>query len=89
MPMIVQDYIYYLINLYDKHKIPSRAQQFEDKLLKETDTEALKTLHYNFSALDIEMIRYMQRAEALCKQKKNATHAWSPTLTRVGGRVSY
>ena len=54
-----------------------------------SDPAQLQILYSQFSALDMEKTRYMKRAESLCQRPKNTTYDWSPTLAKMGGRVSY
>ena len=57
----------------------------EEQILESTDRHRLQHLYSKFSKLDWERIRYMKRAEALCKQRKNRAYEWSPTLAKMGG----
>ena len=86
-PSTVETYIVQLNRLYDRHRILERAQKLEEQILESTDRHRLQHLYSKFSKLDWERIRYMKRAEALCKQRKNRAYEWSPTLIKMGGRV--
>ena len=87
-PSTVASYILQLNKLYDKHRVLHRAQKLEEQMLKTTDQKRLQYLYSTFSKLDWERTRYMKRAEALCKQRKNKAYEWSPTLAKMGGEYA-
>ena len=88
-PATVLAYIQHLRQLYERHKIPQRALLLEKDIHNTSDPAKLQVLYSKFSSLDLERIRYMKRAESLCHQPKNSSYEWSPTLAKMGGRVSY
>ena len=85
----MDNYIFHLSQLYGKHRILSRATALENDLRKIYNLEELQKLQHKFSALDMERVRYMKKAEHKCKNRKNNTYEWSPALARMGGRVTY
>ena len=68
-PSTVEEYILQLTTLYDRHRILHRAQKLEEQMLKTTDRKRLLYSYSKFSNLDLERIRYMKRAETMCKQR--------------------
>ena len=49
-----------------------------------SDPARLEILYFQYSALDMEKIRYTKRAEEFCRQTKNSTYEWSPALAKMG-----
>ena len=64
----VEEYVTQLVILCSRHRILHRAQTLETKMLNTTDTATLTAMYTKFSALDIERVRYMKRAEAMCNK---------------------
>ena len=84
-PAVVEAYIFQLNILYDRHRVLRRATKLEEEMVNATDRATLDILYSKFNALDMERIRYMKRAEKLCKQRITSTYEWSPTLAKTGG----
>ena len=88
-PSTVEVYIWHLTRMYIKHRILHRARKLETQMGNTTAPDEIQKLQHKFSALDMERVRYMKRAEVKCKRQKNNTYDWSPALARMGGRVTY
>jgi len=43
----------------------------------------------HFSNLDIEQVRYTKNADKKYGARKHLTYAWSPTIDKAGGKISY